>query len=240
VTEGRLLRALVTGANGGIGSAVVSELESLGFDVYPTDIQPESATGHAKYIGADVTDESSVRALRDQLADRHAADVDILCNIAGIFIRQSHVGEGTATFRKVLDVNLWGTFLMTHHFLPAMIDNGFGRVINTGSVAGVTGYPFAGYSASKFGVIGLTKALMHDIWGSGVTVNAVCPGAVRTPMMNANITGVIEQRTPTGAVVEPDEIARVFGFLAGRNAGSINGQTVVVDGGATASFRFDR
>jgi NAD(P)-dependent dehydrogenase (short-subunit alcohol dehydrogenase family) len=232
--------ALVTGANGGIGSAVLAHLSSLGYDVVATDVQHESNREADAYFEADITDQESVERLHGRVLEACGRTPDVLCNIAGILERNPHLGAGTEAFRRVLDVNLWGTYLMIHQFTPSMMQRRYGRVINTASIAGVTGYPFAGYSASKFGVVGLTKALVHDFWGSGVTVNAVCPGAVRTPMMNSQIVDLIEARTPAGAVIEPVEIAPVFGFLASRDARNLTGQTLIVDGGATSAFRFDR
>lgn len=112
-----------------------------------------------------------------------------------------------------------------------MTERGWGRVVNTASIAGVTGYVYPSYAASKAGVVNLTRSLLVDFWGTGVTVNALCPGAMDTEMLDRSAIPAFIRKTPAGRVVTPQEVAAVFDFLAGEEAACVNGATIVVDVG---------
>jgi NAD(P)-dependent dehydrogenase (short-subunit alcohol dehydrogenase family) len=164
--------------------------------------------------------------------------VDMAFNIAGILESKGLRGTDAATFRRILDVNVIGTHNVTRAFGPDMTGRGWGRVVNVGSIASVTGFPTLAYAASKAAVVGLTRSLLHAFWGTGVTVNAACPGAMDTPMMNRDLIDAAVRKTPAARIVPPEEVAAVFEFFASEQSASINGQILVIDGGATSVFDY--
>jgi NAD(P)-dependent dehydrogenase (short-subunit alcohol dehydrogenase family) len=193
----------------------------------------------------DVTDEASVAALVEE-AQRRLGTVDILVNNAG----QAHSAPITRTsledWHRMLDGNATGTFLCTKGFLPGMIERRWGRVINIASVAGLAGAKYiAAYAASKHAVMGFTRSAAHEVADKGVTVNAVCPGYVDTPMTEQSVANIVAatgksrdealsailQMTPQGRLIAPEEVAHAVLMLAAKEAKGINGQSVVIDGG---------
>lgn len=238
---------LVTGAGGGLGTAVARRFAADGRPVVCLDRDPAAAERTADEVaetgvetfaaGVDITDESALDALRARLT---AGDLlpQVVVNAAGVLFRGQLADTDGVTFRNVVDVNLTGPYLVTRAFAPDLTASGAGRLVNIASIGGTTGYPFPAYAASKAALINLTRALVLDFWGTGVTANAVCPGAMDTPMLDRSAHAAFVRKTPTGRVVTPDEVAAVCAFLASPAAGSVNGQTVVVDGGATATFSY--
>ncbi|WP_431908683.1 SDR family NAD(P)-dependent oxidoreductase [Amycolatopsis thermoflava] len=233
---------LVTGAGGGLGRAIARRFAADGVPVVCVDLDAEAArrtaddTGSVAH-GVDITDESAVMALRARLADAGLLP-SCLINAAGVLVRRQLADTDAATFSRVLDVNVTGAFTMTRAFAADLIASGRGRIINIASIAGTTGYQFPAYAASKAALINLTRSLLVDFWGTGVTVNAVCPGAMDTPMLDRSAFASFQRRTPTRRVATPDEVAGVCAFLASEDAAAVNGQSIVVDGGATAVFRY--
>ncbi|MQA07864.1 MAG: SDR family oxidoreductase [Pseudonocardiaceae bacterium] len=239
--------ALITGAGGGLGSAIAHRFAADGHPVVCLDIEHAAAERTAAALvetgatatayGLDITNESAVEAMREFLAT-----VDMLprlvINAAGILYRGQVDTTDPATFRRVLDVNVTGAYTVTRAFGPDLVASGTGRLINIASIAGMNGHPFTAYATSKGALVNLTRALVLDFWGTGVTVNAICPGAMDTPMLNRSAMASFLRKTPTKRVTAPDEVAGVCAFLASGDAASINGQTVVVDGGATAVFSY--
>jgi NAD(P)-dependent dehydrogenase (short-subunit alcohol dehydrogenase family) len=238
---------LLTGAGGGLGSAVAERFTSQGATVVCVDLavadgassvpSGQGGVGRTVWFAADVSDEADVARLRQRVHEA-VGPVDMVFNVAGILRRSGLAETDAVAFRHVVDVNLTGTYIVTRAFADDLIAHGSGRVVNVGSVAGVTGYPALAYAASKAGVASLTRSLLHDFWGTGVTVNAVCPGAMATPMMDASIVDAVTRKTPASRVVPPQEVAAVFDFFAGDEAASVNGQVLVVDGGATTVFQY--
>ncbi|MER7010278.1 SDR family NAD(P)-dependent oxidoreductase [Saccharopolyspora sp. NPDC000359] len=239
--------ALITGAAGGLGSAIARRLASQGQPVVCIDVDQDAAErtagaiveagGSATGLGVDITDEESVRELHETLASQEVLPQHLV-NAAGILFRGQLDTTDTATFREVLDVNVTGAYTVTREFASDLAATGAGRVVNIGSIAGMNGYEFTAYATSKGAVVNLTRALVLDFWGTGVTVNAVCPGPMRTPMLNTAATEAFLRKTPTRHISSADEVAGVCAFLLSEDARNINGQAVVVDGGATAVFRF--
>jgi NAD(P)-dependent dehydrogenase (short-subunit alcohol dehydrogenase family) len=247
---------LITGAGGGLGAAIALRFAAAGHPVVCLDLDdtavrrtevavleslPDPAPDTGARVSAhrvDVTDESALAALRETLAERDLRPRHVI-NAAGILTRGQLASTDAATFHRVLEVNVTGAYAVTRVFRPDLVAAGAtGRLINIASIAGIGGYPFPAYAASKAGLINLTRALVLDFWGTGVTANAVCPGAMDTPMLDRSALAAFRRKTPTGRVVNPAEVAGICAFLVSPDAAAVNGQALVVDGGATSVFRY--
>lgn len=201
-------RALITGGASGIGKASALRLAADGVDVVTADMAGE-ADEHV-----DVSDAESVAALRNKVGA-----VDILINSAGIVGRSAPLVElDPAEWRRVFAVNADGTFLMCRAFAPAMVDRGWGRIVNLASIAAKDGNPTqSAYSASKAAVIAMTKSLGKELATTGVLVNAVAPAAVSSPMNAATDPAVLARSqalTPMARMGRPEEIAELVAWLS--------------------------
>lgn len=149
--------------------------------------------------------------------------------------------EEEIAFDEIVSVNLKGVFLSMKHEIPAMVRTGGGAIVNTASVAGLVGEPgISSYSASKHGVVGLTRTAALDHIREGVRINAICPGATRTPLLekwfqDPNVEEFVMSRHPIGRIGDPVEVARVAVFLASDEASFVVGQAWAIDGGLTAA-----
>jgi NAD(P)-dependent dehydrogenase (short-subunit alcohol dehydrogenase family) len=218
---------VVTGGRRGIGAAVAARFEALGDRVL--------ALSSAEL---DVTDEVAVTAFFAQLGE-----VDVLVNNAGVS-DSAPLGRTTLeSWERTLSVNATGAFLCTRAVLDGMKERDRGRVVTVASLASHVGARYiAPYVASKHAVLGLMRAAAAEVAGSGVTVNSVCPAYVRSDMTDATIAN-IEQRTgqdgeralagmaPLARLIEPEEVAYAVAFFAAPEAGAINGQSLIMDGG---------
>ncbi len=237
---------LVTGAAGGISDGINRRVAQAGYLVLCADLDlvaanaaadaVRAAGGRAEGIVLDVTSDASVSAAAASLEGRGIA-VDAVVNAAGVMDRRGLADLEPGDFERVLAVNLTGPFRVIRRFAPGMIERGWGRVVNVSSLAARNGYPFPGYAASKAGLSHLTRSLLNDFWGTGVTVNNVCPGPVEAPMLSEAVRNEVVGHVPTGRVIEPDEIGAAVAFLLTEDARSINGADLVVDGGASAYFQ---
>lgn len=237
---------LVTGAGGGMATGITSRLAGSGHLVICADLNADAATAAAERITAeggraaayalDVTDPDSVEQLREQVSADHGT-VDALVNAAGVLDRKYLKDHSADSFRKVLDINLVGPFEMIRVFSPGMVAQGWGRIVNISSIAGVTGYPYPSYAASKAGLSNLTRSLLVDFWGSGVTVNSICPGVVDTLMVIQAVRDQVPNKVPTETIIDPAEIGAMITFLLTEEARNINGADLMIDGGATQVFR---
>jgi meso-butanediol dehydrogenase/(S,S)-butanediol dehydrogenase/diacetyl reductase len=235
----------VTGAARGIGAAIAARIASAGARVAVVDLDEAAAAdtaarldgeGHAG-LRADVADPASVDALRAE-ALAALGSVDLLVNNAGVLSVAPVAELSWAEWNRVMTVNAGGTFLCAKAFAAHMTERGSGSIVNIASIAGRRGDPtLAHYSASKFAVIGFTQALAQELAGGGVTVNAVCPGTVATPMMRElagswgeSVERVAARVQAQGRPQQPEEIGDAVVFLACMPA--ITGQALNVDGGA--------
>ena len=231
--DGRV--ALVSGAGGGIGSAVADRLADEGATVVRTDLEAPAGG-----LVCDVTDPSSVTAAVAETLDRHGR-LDVLANVAGIGIARCIEDVTLEEWKRVLDVNLTGTFLLSQAAVPALRSSQ-GAIVNMASVAGLRAAPYnAAYCASKGGVIMLTKSMAIELASAGVRVNAVCPASVDTDFLRnfalpegADMALLTRGRSPMGRIIEPGEVAAAVAYLASDDAATVSGTTLVIDGAASA------
>jgi NAD(P)-dependent dehydrogenase (short-subunit alcohol dehydrogenase family) len=221
---------VVTGGTRGIGRAVAERLADAGDRVI--------AVGRAE---CDVTDEQAVAAF---FAD--IGEIDVLVNSAGVSASAPLPRTTLDDWRAQLEVNATGAFLCTRAVLAGMLERDRGRIVTVASTAGRAGSRYtAAYTASKHAAVGLMRAVAAEVAGTGVTANAVCPGFVRTDMTDRSIARIAETTgrsadeaeaalaatSPLGRLLEPSEVAFAVEFLAAPEAGAINGQTLILDGG---------
>ena len=242
--------AVVTGAASGIGLAVARRLAAEGAQVVLGDRNIEGVEQAAREIGAvatamalDVADEASCQAIIDRAVDLHGG-IDILCNIAGVLDFGALSDVDATRWNRVIDINLGGVYRMSRAALPHLLERR-GNIVNMASAAGLVGVPFnTAYTASKHGVVGLTKALALELSKQGVRVNAVCPTGVKTPMVQQspppppNLDWEMVMRSAPwlddGEMCDPEDIADAVAFLASSEAKRITGTAFAVDGGQTA------
>jgi NAD(P)-dependent dehydrogenase (short-subunit alcohol dehydrogenase family) len=228
--------AVVTGGASGIGRAVAERLRSDGFQVAVIDLSPTD--DGAGYV-ADVTDraqvDAAVAAIREALGP-----ILVLVNAAGVEGFKKFLGMSFEEWSKVIDVNLNGVFHTVQAVLPDMVEAGWGRIVNISSSSTHSGQPFmAHYVAAKSAVNGLTKSLALEYGPSGITVNAVPPGFVDTPMLRSAeerhlLGGTVEDhiaRTPVRRVGRPEDIAAACAFFISEEASYVTGQILGVNGG---------
>ncbi|WP_163893010.1 SDR family NAD(P)-dependent oxidoreductase [Mycolicibacterium hippocampi] len=227
--------AVVTGGGSGIGAAVADRLRADGLRVATLDLNP----GEEKFsYTADVTDRAAVDAALDEIRTE-LGPVTVLVNAAGLERFKRFVDLTFADWQKVVDVNLNGVFHCVQATLPDMIDAGWGRIVNISSSSTHSGQPFmAPYVAAKSAVNGLTKSLALEYGPDGITVNAVPPGFIDTPMLRKaeerGFLGDTQKQidaTPVRRIGRPEDIAAACSFLISEDAGYITGQILGVNGG---------
>lgn len=239
-------RALVTGAGRGIGAEIARELARAGYHVLVSsrtaaEIEALATEIEGEAIVADMAQPDSIAQLKEK-----AGNIDVLVNNAGTAISAPLHKIKSDDWNWLLQLNLTGVMLCTQAFLPHMLEQGWGRIINVSSVAGLTAQKYlTAYAATKHAVIGMTRALADEVASKGVTVNAICPGFVDTPMIQQSIENIMKTTgrsresameamtvtNPQGRLIESEEVAYAVAFLAHERARGINGTCLVIDGG---------
>jgi NAD(P)-dependent dehydrogenase (short-subunit alcohol dehydrogenase family) len=232
--------ALVTGAATGIGRATADVLEARGFAVARNHLPGQAVSGYS--AEADVSDSAAVDRMVQNVT-RDLGPVSVLVANAAYMVMGGIDEIGAGEFWRVVNTNLTGTFACMRACAPAMTGAGWGRIVNVTSEWGRTGWPRAtAYSASKAGIISLTRAAALELGPHGLTVNAVAPGIIDTPQLqvDADDAGLsmaemherYAREVPMGRVGRPAEVAEVIAHLCSDAAGTITGQIVSVNGGA--------
>ena len=250
--------ALITGGGRGIGRAIALAFAQEGAQVAVAARSLDQVEEVAREVTAqfstkalpvvcDVSDVSSVEKLFERVGEQFGRGPDIMVNNAGIAESAPLTKTDDELWHRILAINLSGTFYCTRAALPEMIERGWGRVINVASIAGKTGAAYiAAYSASKHGVLGLTRSAAMEVAAKGITVNAICPGYVDTEMTTRGIENItrktrmsaaeamesIKKMSPQNRIIEPEEVAALALLLASDEGRGINGQAINVDGGS--------
>ena len=233
--------AVVTGAAQGIGRSTAAALATEGYELVLVDVRELPPAGEALAVTADVSSADDVDALAAQVRARFGG-VDVLVNNAGISLLSPAEDTTPEQWRRVLEVNLTGPFLLSRALGRMMLAAGRGSIVNVASIAGLRGIADrAAYNASKHGLVGLTRTLAAEWGGRGVRVNAVCPAWVKTEMDVADQAGGgytdddIVGQVPMGRFAAPEDVAAAIAFLADpARSGYLNGVALPVDGGWTA------
>jgi NAD(P)-dependent dehydrogenase (short-subunit alcohol dehydrogenase family) len=246
--------ALITGAAGGIGSAITHELAKLGMKLTligrqqdKLEVLKSSLPAHtqAQIIICDVTDSEGVD-LAFAKAKASFGIVDILVNNAGQALSSPFIQTTNELWLQMLNANLNSAFYCSRAALPGMIESRWGRIINISSTAGQKGYAYvSAYSAAKHALIGLTRSLALEVATKGITVNAVCPGYTNTELLAKSLDLVVKKtgrsleqartdfasQNPQKRIIQADQVASTVSWLCSNNSSSIHGQSISVSGG---------
>lgn len=242
--------AVVTGARRGIGRAIALKLAAAGARTAVTDIDLEACESVAKSIRdaggegialhMDISSEQEVAAAVDEVQQRYGR-LDILVNNAGIYLAGELNTMDSAAIDRTIAVNLRGAILCIKHAMPGMMQRNYGKIVTVSSIAGIVGYPQSTvYSATKGGLVALTKELALNLGRYRINVNAVAPGVIETAMSgdvlnNASMKAAILEKVPYGRIGKPEDIANGVAFLASDDSDYITGEVLVIDGGWLAS-----
>lgn len=252
-------RAVVTGAGRGIGRSIALALAQAGANVAVTARTPSEIVQlvdeihvlgrQSLAVPCDVTDPEQVTHMATTLIEG-LGGIDILVNNAGNAGSHKFLNHSDELWHRMLSINLTSVYYVTKAFVPALIEQRYGRIINIASIASRAGGSYiAAYTAAKHGVLGLTRALAVELMSYNITVNAICPGYVNTPMTDASVSNIVartgmpeskarealENSSPQKRLIEPEEVAAIAVFLAQDINRGITGQAINVDGGGLMS-----
>jgi meso-butanediol dehydrogenase / (S,S)-butanediol dehydrogenase / diacetyl reductase len=244
--EGRC--AVVTGVGSGLGQAIARELAAEGALVVGCDVNDPAGQatmdGIGTYVHADVSREAQVERLIAAAVERHGR-LHVMVNNAAVQIEQELADTTEEQLDRILGVNLKGVFFGCKHAVRAMRPAGGGAIVNIASILGLVGDGIlAAYCAAKGGVLGITRATAVQYGRDGIRCNAVCPGDIDTPLVQAYfdtaddpdaLRAEISAEYPLARIAQPREVARTVVFLAGEDASFMSGQPLVVDGGLLAT-----
>ena len=242
--------SLITGGGAGIGRATALAFAEAGARVVVADVMVDEgkettriikeAGGESLFVKADVSREADVAALIEKSVETYGR-LDCAFNNAGI---DGELGvlqdQSEENWDRVININLKGVWLCMKYEIQQMLKQGSGVIVNTSSIAGLTGQGTVAYAASKHGVVGITKVAALENATNGIRVNAVCPAAVYTPMVenlmssDENIKAYIENMQPMGRVGQPEEISQAVVWLCSDAASFITGHALPIDGGLVA------
>lgn len=249
--------AFITGGGRGIGSAIAFAFAREGATVAlaaRTRDQVENVARAIEYehrvkalaLVCDVSSRESVKQAFAEMTNHFSRSADLLVNNAGIAVSSPFLKTDEELWQRHLATNLSGSYYCAQAALPGMLEHGWGRIINIASIAGKTGAPYiTAYSASKHGLLGLTRSLAHEVATKGITVNAICPGYVDTDMTSRGVENItnrtgktsaeslelLTRMSPQNRLVTPEEVAAVAVLLASDEGRGITGQAINVDGG---------
>jgi len=238
--------AIVTGAGRGIGRGIALALAKAGANIVVADVadsifdvakQIEALNVEALPVKWDVSDANQAENAKAKVYEKFNK-ADILVNNAGVYPQKAFLEMTHEDWNKVLQINLYGVFNCTKAFLPGMINQKYGKIVNIASIAGTTvGFPaLTHYSASKAGIVGFTKALALELAKHRINVNAIAPGPIETPGTKTGNKELEEQTLraiPLGRWGQPQDIANLVAFLASDKSSFITGQCIIADGGYT-------
>ena len=241
---------VISGGTSGIGAECVRLFARRGAKVVFTgtsekkaavvleSLRKEGLAENVRFRKTDINREEDVRALVEFVKETFG-DCEILCNNAAIFVGGTAHETSTEDWGRLIAVNVTGTWLCCKYFVPAMLKNKKGAIVNTSSISGTLGeYNMAAYCATKGAINNLTRAMALDYADGGIRVNAVCPGATRTPMFMSGTSPELlkrfEQVFPPRRIGLPEEVAEAIAFLASDEASFVNGMLLPVDGGISA------
>ena len=249
--------AVITGGSRGIGAAISNYLAQLGANISLTGRTESTLAEQAQHIRncynvevhtalGNMADEADVNRCFKSAA-KELGSVQILINNAGMGKSAPFHRMDNNLWHEIIGLNLTGTYLCTKEVFSEMREKGYGRIVNISSTVGLRGYPYiAAYCASKHGVIGLTRTLALECVKKGITVNAICPGYTDTDLVSEAVDAIIEKTgkhreeiqseidniSPMGRMVTPDEVAETVSWICLPSSASITGQSIVVSGGA--------
>lgn len=226
---------LVTGASRGIGAAIAAKFKQEGYQVYGTSTSGESCDNVDHMFALDFTNSESLDLVAAFFKSR---TIDTLVNCAGINNPKPFLDITPQDFNKTLQVNLYAPFILCQMVLPKMAEQGYGRIVNISSIWGKISRPnVAAYSASKFGIDGMTLSLANEYASKGILANCVAPGFIDTEMTRKNLSATriaeLNAITPAARLGTPEEVANTVYFLGSEQNTFISGQNIACDGGFT-------